>query len=179
MSVSEEEKRGKIILLVIHCEQSSTWTKILGVSKCILSCLPGFGANLFPGSSDRGEVGSEVPVLCWRSSKAHRGYPRQLKACALLLVAPRMSCKRLELHILRGQGLLLPGDGFRSFMEYLFLMIWLGSSCGLSLLHTRISWKCHVQLHRSFAVGWYGESVLVKQSAGCSSRLQIALVVES
>lgn len=62
----------------------------------------------------------------------------------------------------RGQGLLLPGDDFRSFMEHIFLMIRVRSSWDLSLLHNVISRRCCVQMYRSFTVGRYGESVLVK-----------------
>lgn len=190
MSVSEEEKRGKIIILVIGYEQSSTRTKILSFSNAfpnasLTSCLA-----LEPISSlwfkcqRRNWLWSSSSFLkYWQSSQRTTASPLASKVAESPCFAAGSTqdiMQKTEAACPQGKGqvLLLPGDDFRSFMEYIFLMILLGSSWDLSLLHNVISSKCCVQMYRSFTVGQYGNSVLVKQSPGCSSRLQITFVVE-
>lgn len=125
MSVSEEEKRGKIIILVIGYEQSSTRTKILSVSNAfpnasLTSCLA-----LEPISSLRFKCqrrnwlwSSSSLLKYWQSSQKTTASPLASKVAESpcfaagstqdIMQKTEAACPQGK-----GKGLLLPGDYFR------------------------------------------------------------------
>lgn len=147
-----EEKRGKIIILVIGYEQSSTQTKILGISNVFLNTSLTSCLALEPIFSQT-HVSEDKLALKFQFSPEIQAKPTEdyritssighslstssvaESPCFAAGSTQDVMQKTVAAHPQgRGQGLPLPGDDFRLFVEYVFLTIWLGSSWDLPLL---------------------------------------------